>query len=1002
VFSGFRVDRRVLWALPAFALAAVPIRGSSPAQDFATSRQVEVTLTEGTSMAAAASPDRRSIAIDLLGALWTLPFHGGEAKRITPELLEARQPSWSPDSRSIAFQGYDDGTWHIYVIPRDGGEAKAITSGLFDDREPVWSHDGSRIAFSSDRYGGITTIWTVVVASGEVKQLSTRDGWMPTWSPNDQEVTFVSADAAHRGVPQEASPGLWAVSADGRERRIVTDVKSEGMPSAAAWDPDGSQLAYIAGDALHVFSDLGVMRVPGLLQDVFPFKPAWTARNQLLFTSGGRIWLADLARGGFDVRAVPFSAKVRLQRVTFTIAHRPLEPTGPQKLTGIVSPVVAPDGRAIAFTAMGDLWVLPAGGQPMQVTNDAAVELDPAWSPDSTRLAFASDRAGHMNLWVHDLRDNRSSQLTDERGAVSGPAWSPDGNHIAFLVDHRTLSTIDLQRDQHHFSFPPSTLGELGRPTWSADSNSIAVGGLFPYSNRYREGLNQIVVYSAITNGTSSSVIDAGHSAGSRQDTGPAWSPDGFRMAFIREGALWVVPVDERGGATGPPQAVATDQPESPSWEGDSKHIVYQTPRGLRRIVADGSPPDQIPLELTWRNGATPQRIVVHAGHVVDGVLEAVRGQADIVIESGIIRSIEEHRDDLHTGAVVDATNEYVMPGLIEMHAHLDDGYGENFGRVWLAYGITSLRIPSINPYAGLEQREAFDAGRRPGPRVFLAGDPFDGARVYYPGGVSVTSEEQLERELDRASTLGVDFFKTYVRLPDRLQKRIVEFAHAQNKTVTSHELYPAVAFGIDGIEHLSGTSRRGYSPKHGATGRAYRDVVDLIAKSGVTLTPTIGIIGAFRAREDGDKALLYDQRLALFPLQTVAQLTEMAATRPDLARDRAIKPYETTLKAIVAAGGTILAGTDSPIVPYGLGLHVELESYVHAGLTPFQALQSATVNAAQALGVGSEIGTIEPGKLADLTFLGGDPLNDIRNTRDVKRVMRGGRLFSVADLIRK
>jgi imidazolonepropionase-like amidohydrolase len=130
--------------------------------------------------------------------------------------------------------------------------------------------------------------------------------------------------------------------------------------------------------------------------------------------------------------------------------------------------------------------------------------------------------------------------------------------------------------------------------------------------------------------------------------------------------------------------------------------------------------------------------------------------------------------------------------------------------------------------------------------------------------------------------------------------------------------------------------------------------------------------------------------------------LTEMAATRPDTARDLAIKPYEATLKAIVTAGGTILAGTDSPIVPYGLGLHVELESYVHAGLTPFQALQSATVNAAQALGVGSEIGTIEPGKLADLTFLGSDPLNDIRNTRDVTRVMRGGRLFSVTDLIKR
>jgi len=74
----------------------------------------------------------------------------------------------------------------------------------------------------------------------------------------------------------------------------------------------------------------------------------------------------------------------------------------------------------------------------------------------------------------------------------------------------------------------------------------------------------------------------------------------------------------------------------------------------------------------------------------------------------------------------------------------------------------------------------------------------------------------------------------------------------------------------------------------------------------------------------------------------------------------------------------------------------------VHAGLTPFQALQTATVNAAQALGVADSIGTVEPGKLADLTFLGGDPLMDIRNTRDVKRVMRGGRLFTVTDLVKR
>ncbi|HMD36963.1 MAG TPA: amidohydrolase family protein, partial [Vicinamibacterales bacterium] len=108
---------------------------------------------------------------------------------------------------------------------------------------------------------------------------------------------------------------------------------------------------------------------------------------------------------------------------------------------------------------------------------------------------------------------------------------------------------------------------------------------------------------------------------------------------------------------------------------------------------------------------------------------------------------------------------------------------------------------------------------------------------------------------------------------------------------------------------------------------------------------------------------------------------------------DTDLKTYEAALRAIVEGGGQLVATGRGEA--YGLALHAELESLVHAGFTPLQALQMATINPARALGVDDQLGTIEVGKLADLTFVDGDPLLDIRNARRVKKVMKGGRLYT-------
>jgi imidazolonepropionase-like amidohydrolase len=396
----------------------------------------------------------------------------------------------------------------------------------------------------------------------------------------------------------------------------------------------------------------------------------------------------------------------------------------------------------------------------------------------------------------------------------------------------------------------------------------------------------------------------------------------------------------------------------------------------------------------------------VHAGRLFDGRGTAPRDDVDIVIKGNRIAGIEPHGADLHAGAVIDASNRTVLPGLIESHAHLAKGYGEALGRIWLAFGITSVRNPAANPFEALEDREAIDAGVRIGPRVFATGEPFDGTRIYYPGGTSLDGGPQLAEHLARAQALDFDFIKTYVRLPDLLQKRVIDEAHGMGMAVTSHEIYPAVAYGADGVEHIRGTSRRGYSPKMSELRRSYRDVIDLLTASKMTLTPTIVIQGGFQLLTLRDGSWIDDPRLQwLFPssaLDAGRALRKRAPDAQDLAeREALVSPQEKMVAAVVRGGGRVIAGTDSPINPYGLALLAELEHYVRGGLSPAEAIRTATAVAAEAMGVGAALGTIEVGKLADLVVVDGDPLVNITDIRKTRLTIKDGIVYEVDALLR-
>jgi imidazolonepropionase-like amidohydrolase len=429
---------------------------------------------------------------------------------------------------------------------------------------------------------------------------------------------------------------------------------------------------------------------------------------------------------------------------------------------------------------------------------------------------------------------------------------------------------------------------------------------------------------------------------------------------------------------------------------------------GARRTVREIAP------RLTWTpappqylasgSGGTGRTKTVHAGRFWDGRSDALQRDVDIVIEGHRIKSVGKHRAG-DAGTVIDASNETVIPGLIEIHTHLNQHFGEALGRAFLSWGITTVRNPATNTFEAMEFRESFESGARVGPRLITTGEPFDGTRVYYPGGTSLGDTGQVPLELQHAKDFGYDFIKTYVRLPDLMQKRIIEAAHAMGMPVTSHELYPAVAYGADGVEHIRGTSRRGYSPKVTALMRSYRDVIDLLTASKMTLTPTIGIQGGFRLQTLRDSSWIDDPRIQRLYPQSVTQRWRDETRNPASAAaldeaQRLVAPQERTVFQVVRGGGRVTAGTDAPINPYGLSLLMELENYASGGLTPVEVLRTATMVSAEAMGVGADIGSIEPGKLADLTFIDGDPLQNIKDLRRVRRVIKDGNVYDVSSLV--
>lgn len=976
---------RASLVMSCLGLAAELSAQSSQLQD------IPIVLTEGTNMAAAVSPDGESMVIAVQSALWTLPISGGDATRISNWNMEATAPVWSIDGTRIAFQNFDEHYYQIWTMAADGSDAKALTSGYYDHREPAWS--GSRIAFSSDRSGeGSYDIWTLDLGSGEYQRWtqSANDAHSPAWSPDGNSIAYVDGDV------------IRSIDAQGQITTQGTFAEGSGSVYAPSWLPDGSAIVYQNNERQLVRN----AQVLTSGEDVFPFPVSWLPDGRYVYTADGQIKLRSF--GSDAVEQIPFRAAFTLQRPVLETQARLLDDPAAQEVLGIYSPALSPDGSHVAFAALNDLWVMPIGGSPVQLTDERDTVGSVFWGVHDSRVYFTSDRHGdgRPDLYAADIASGAIERVSNTTEAqMIFPTLSPDGSRIAY-VDGRdqSLWVHDVASGQARHVVDQVYGNAMGAPSWSANGSTVAFAELQAANSRYREGRNYIRTVNVDT-GTW-----AFHEPGplpeqisDRYEAGPVWSPDGHWMAFIMRSVLHVMPVTADGTPTGPAHQVSDFAADMPSWGGDSSSIVYLASGKLRIAQVDGSDDVEVPVDLQWQRETAQGTRHILVGALWDGVNPTLQNNRVIVLEGSRIAAIlpagvDPVADARTAGArFIDASQLTVIPGLWDAHIHprVLDLTAKWWG-VTLAYGITTGLSNGGTPYHTTEIREAIESGNMLGPRL-IPSPLFDGQRPYYGHHRSVHDAEALALELGKAEALGMHFYKVYVRAPVSYMQETARFAAARGLPSGSHFLSPGIQSGISAATHLSASQRMGYSWAESAQGKSYQDVMTLFINGDFNLsshhTSRNNILG-------DDPSILDDPRFrTLMPINYHAQIIREASTAPTQAQWQDVRDSLVTPAAIAAGGGLVTIGSDTPLSWPALALHAQLRAYA-AVVGNHAALQAVTLNAARYAKLDRDLGSIEVGKIADMLLVRGNPLEDVRHAADIELIIKNGVGITVDDIL--
>ncbi|WP_456425704.1 amidohydrolase family protein [Rhodocaloribacter sp.] len=1001
-------------------------------------KTVAFTTTEGTWMNLDVSPDGQRIVFDLLGDLYTLPISGGKATRLTSGPAFDVQPRFSPDGARIAFTSDRGGGDNLWVMNADGSDARAVTKETFRlVNGPAWTPDGEyllgRKHFTSTRSLGAGEVWMYHVTGGTGLQLTKRK--------NDQQdqgnEIALSPDGRYVYFSEDVSPGpffrynkdpngqIYVIRRLDREtgeiKNLITGNGGSVRPQPS---PDGKHVAFVrrvrGKSVLYVYDlDTGAQRpiFDGLSHDqqeawaIFGVYPAfdWTpdGRN-VVFWAKGKLWKVNVETKA--ATEIPFEVEVE-QTVTEAVhfRHEVSPPAFEAKM--IRDAATSPDGRTLVFHAVGRLWkkTLP-GGAPERLTDDDAFEYAPDFSPDGQWIVYTTWDDDALGAIYKVRLDGRERQkLTTRPGYYHEPRFSPDGSKIVYrrgtgnaLLGYVYGVEPGLYR-MDASGGAGTRIREHGYDArFNADGTRIFFmegGGLDKHYKSVRlDGSDERTLFNL------------------KYVTRVVPSPDGQWVAFTELFNAYIAPLPKTGKAIDlnkdtkaiPVTRVTRDAGLYLHWSADSRKLHWVLgPEYFTRDLKDsftfveGAPEDLPPIDTTGVKIGLTVPTDVPSGTVALVGARLITMNGDEVIERGTV-VVEGNRiaavgpvDAVAVpagAAVIDAAGQTVMPGLIDVHAHANHFFsGPSPRQNWtyyanLAYGVTTSHDPSANTAFVFSQAELVKAGEIVGPRIFSTGTILYGADGDFKA--VINSLDDARSHLRRMKAVGAFSVKSYNQPRREQRQQILKAAREYEMLVvpeggsTFFTNLSMILDGHTGIEHNIPVAP------------LYDDVLSLWAENAVGYTPTLVVSYGGPSGEyywyEHTKVWDQSRLLNFYPRPAL----DARARRPTMVPDEEYHHITVagSAKALIDRGGKVQLGAHGQL--QGLAAHWELWMFTQGGMTNHEALRAATLSGAEYLGLDADLGSLEPGKLADLIVLDGNPLEDIRQTENIRYVMVNGRIF--------